>query len=106
MKRWMDGIFSKFGKPALLHTEAGKTLVSVILQSINSQSWQNTDHRYSVLGQVPRGQYIGMLPAGTAVAEGDRILLDGDTYEIRRLEKMRIGRQTAYLWSLCVKREG
>lgn len=90
----------------MLYTTAGRSPVSVIFQSINSRSWQNTDHRHSPLGQIPRGQYICMLPAGTAASAGDRLQVDESSYEIRRLEKMRMGSQTVYLWGLCVEREG
>lgn len=106
MTRWTEKVFARMGRPAVLYTAAGEETVQVIFQSINSRSWQNMDLEYNPLGKVPRGQYLCMLPAGTAAEEGDKLGLDGKKYEIRKLEKMYIGSEVQYLWGLCLERKG
>ena len=82
------------------------TEVTGFFYSVNSRSWQNMEQAVGPLGEIPRGQYICILPAATAAKAGDTIVVGEKSYRIRRVEDMRSGEQVVYRWSLCVERGG
>ena len=105
MDKWMGAFIKRFGQQAVLYAAEQPNPVWVVLQAVQSRSWQNMEGAFSPLGQIPRGQYLCILPAGTPGGEGNILRLQGKCYEIRRLEPVYYGTQTAYLWGLCVEKE-
>ena len=63
------------------------------------------EKNYIPLGEIPRGQYILFLPPEMEAQVGDRVILKGKSYEIRRLEKMLYREKPAYSWGLCTETE-
>ena len=104
MRYWMDRILERYGQPGTVFSGGGSRTVQLILQSVRSLSWQNMDHRHCPLGEIPRGQYICLLPADTAADEGDDLMVEGTEYTFRRVERMKTGEETIYLWCLCVEK--
>lgn len=104
MKKLMDGVLNRYGVPATIHTAAGAQTVKVIFHSVNSSSWQNMERVFSPLGEVPRGQYICVLPADTAAEPEDTLVVDGRSYLLRRVEQMRVFTGPVYRWALCVEK--
>lgn len=96
-------LLSKFG--ASITVEHGKeaTACRGFLRPVTGKYWQNMEHVFSDIGQVPRGQYLYIGPASVAVAQGDRIELEGIGYLVRRAERILIGDACVYCWGLCVQ---
>lgn len=56
------------------------------------------------LGEIPRGQYVYIGPADTAVVDGDTLLVGESSYVFRRVEPYYYGEEAIYLWGLCVEK--
>lgn len=106
----MDKLFARFfhyyGAELTLNDGTSDQTVSGVLFSVNSRSWQNMERAFIALGEIPRGQYICILPAALTVDAGYTVALDGKNYEIRRSELVRAGTTAVYYWCLCVEKGG
>lgn len=105
MRQLMDRLFGLYATEATLLQDRGERTVRVFLQSVNSRSWQNMEQVASPLGMIPRGQYVCILPAGTA-EEGDRLDVGGKVYLICRLAEMTVQSGSVYQWGLCREKGG
>lgn len=105
MRQLMDRLFGLYATEATLVHDDQEQTVCVFLQSINSRSWQNMEQRYSTLGKIPGGQYVCILPAGTA-AEGDTLRVGSKSYRICRVEEMTVKSCSVYQWGLCNEKGG
>lgn len=106
MKKRMDGILRRYGTAATLRTGAGERSVHVFFHSVNSSSWQNMERVFAPLGEVPRGQYICVLPADAAAAPEDTLVVSGREYLLRKVERMDLFTGPMYCWALCVEKGG
>lgn len=102
MRQVFDSLFARYGTRL---TVAGQA-ASGFFSSVNSRSWQNMEQAFGPLGEIPRGQYICMLPVAVAVDFGDTVTVGQKSYQIRRVEAMRFGDTTVYQWCLCVEKGG
>ena len=59
---------------------------------------------FSPLGEVPRGQYVCLLPASTEVAVADTLVVGKTSYQVQRLEDVIVAGKRVYLWSLCMEK--
>ena len=69
-----------------------------------SKSWQNMEKVFSPLGQIPRGQYMIIAPAGIPLAVGTTLKWNGRRCDIRRLEHIMYRNTIVYQWGLCVEK--
>lgn len=106
MRQIMDGVFARYGMDGVITTASGSRSIKVFFHSVNSRSWQNMERMFSALGEVPRGQYVGIFPAETAVATGDGLTVNGKNYTVSRVEPMCDRTGPVYQWSLCVEKGG
>lgn len=97
-----DALFGRYGTTLTIGEEA----VKGFFFSVNSRSWQNMDQSYSSLGEIPRGQYICVLPATAIAAAGDTVQVGEKVFQFRRVEDMRFRNAVLYRWCLCVERGG
>lgn len=104
MKKLMDGIFARYGQPALLCRAGSARQVRAFFWSSNSTSWQNMERMFLPLGEVPRGQYVCVLPADVTAEAGDTLELDTRQYLVRKLEMMSLWTGPVYQWGLCVEK--
>ena len=58
------------------------------------------------LGEMSLGQYILIAPVGAEIKAGDVVLRSGESFRVRRAEKMMYGDADLYIWGLCVKEGG
>lgn len=100
----MDGVFARYGTPATIQTAAGEQQVKVFFYSVNSTAWQNMERQFSPLGEVPRGQYICVLPVNAAADPEDTLTVAGRKYLLRRVEDMAMFTGALYRWALCVEK--
>ena len=73
-------------------------------RAVNSKSWQSMESEATMLGEITRGQYVYLGPAGVTVKEGDSLQLGGRNYLFRRVEPYYYGNEALYLWGLCVEK--
>lgn len=76
------------------------------LQHFDSHSRQNMEFTYGPLGQIPKGQYILMVPVAPKLRVGDVICRGELRVILRRLELFTVGDQPVYYWGLCEETEG
>lgn len=106
MQRMVKKLFADFGTEMLLRQAGQETAFRGFLQTNQSKSWQSMDQNYTPLGEIPRGQYILFLPPQSEAQVGDQVMLDGKSYDIRRLEKMLYRDIPVYSWGLCTETGG
>lgn len=105
MESWMQRLFQMYAVPVTVQSGSEKKEAKAFFQSVNSRSWQNMEQIYGPLGQIPSGQYICILPAGSAQSR-DILLLNEASYRICRLENMMLQDKVIYQWSLCTQKGG
>lgn len=104
MERLFTRLFQRYGMELMLDNGMDCRPVNGVFFSVNSRSWQNMERKYIALGEIPRGQYICILPAYVGVDAGHTVSLQGKNYEVRRAEAVRFGAETMYYWCLCVEK--
>ena len=87
----------------LVHGEQ-RVNIYAMLQHTRSKSWQNMEKKMSLLGRVRSGQYVYIGPAQPAAQVGDHLLLNGQSYELRRVEPIWFRNHPMYCWGLCVQK--
>lgn len=105
MRTLVQRVLQRYGTDAVIVKADTQVQTRAFFHSSNSKSWQNMEKLYSPLGQIPRGQYVCILPAGTAEA-GDTLQISGKEYVICRAEDMTVGAEAVYQWSLCTGKGG
>ena len=73
MKRMADGIFRQYGTAMGLTHDGAEKQIRGFFQPVRSKSWQSMVNAATPLGEIPRGQYVYIGPAGTAVEIGDAL---------------------------------
>ncbi len=106
MDKLFTRLFRRYGIRLRLDDGRGSTQVDGVLFSVNSRSWQNMERAFVALGEIPRGQYICILPASATVEAGYTVTDLDRCYEIRRAEIVRAGSIPVYYWCLCVEKGG
>lgn len=101
MRRMIERIFKKYGTPILRRTVDGDETIRGFWQHTGSLGWKNMQPVYAQLGEVPRGQYLLMLPMEPVIEKGDSIQKGESWYIVRRVEKMWHGEEAIYQWCLC-----
>ena len=86
--------------------EEGLMTFRGIFQHTGSKDWQNMVKTYSLLGQMPRGQYLVLAPVGVNLEAGDRLLVGSRRFAIRRVESVKWMEKPVYTWGLCVELGG
>ena len=104
MKKMVAGILRQYGTSMTLTHGETKKKVRGFFQPVRSKSWQNFTNVATPLGEIPRGQYVYIGPADTAVALGDMLTIGGGRYIFRRVEPYWYGNQPVYIWGLCVEK--
>ena len=104
MRRLMERILDRYGVVAKIQSGSGGMTLKVLFHSINSFSWQNMERMFSPLGEVPRGQYICVLPVKIQLEAGHSVLVNGREYLVRKVELMSLFSGPVYYWALCVEK--
>lgn len=104
MKKLVDGIFRQYGTKMELTCNGTAQEIKGFFQPVRSKSWQSMVNVATPLGEIPRGQYVYIGPADTAVAIGDMLAIGGKNYLFRRVEPYYYGDEAVYIWGLCVEK--
>ena len=106
MRKMVEKIFRRYGSVMTLPAADGEEEFRGFLQHVNSQSRQRVRAEWTVLGEVPDGVYVLILPAGVQIVAGDRVALAQEVYMVHQLENVVYGDEVLYQWGLCVKEGG
>ena len=103
MERYIKEILAQYG--AILTVCHGETQTACrgFLRPVTGKYWQNMEHVFSDIGQVPRGQYVYLGPPEVPLVQGDRVILEGTAYLVRRGECILLGDRCLYYWGLCIQ---
>ena len=103
MERYIKEILAQYG--AILTVCHGETQTACrgFLRPVTGKYWQNMEHVLSDIGQVPRGQYVYLGPPEVPLVQGDRVILEGTAYLVRRGERILLGDRCLYYWGLCIQ---
>lgn len=104
MRKMADGIFRQYGTKMQLTISGTVTQVRGFFQPVRSKSWQSMVNVATPLGEIPRGQYVYIGPADTAVSIGDLLEVSGKSFLFRRVEPYYYGDDVVYIWGLCVEK--
>ena len=104
MRKLMDGVLARYGTMATLYSATGQREMKVFFHSINSTSLQNMERMFCSLGEIPRGQYICVLPADAMAEPEDTLIVADRAYLLRRIEDMAMFTGAVYRWALCVEK--
>ena len=104
MRRTVEKIMSRHGTDMTLVSSGKQQTVRGFFRAVNSKSWQSMESEATMLGEITRGQYVYLGPAGVTVREGDTLVLGGRNYLFRRVEPYYYGNEAVYQWGLCVEK--
>ena len=106
MKKTIEFIIENYG--STVEAVTGETAQScrAFLQPVTSKSWQNMEHTFGPLGEIPRGQYLYLGPVEQNILEVEFLRCHGTEYLVRRADTLLLGDEALYIWGLCVKKGG
>lgn len=106
VQKMVNGILRQYGTTMTIKSCVDESTLEVkgFFQPVRSKNWQNAAYLATPLGEISRGQYVFIGPAGTDVTEGDSLLVGKRTYYFRRVEPYFYGEDTVYIWGLCVEK--
>ncbi len=106
MQDTISRVFARYGEEVTVDRAGEISAFRGIFQHTGSKDWQNMEKAYSLLGEIPRGQYMVLAPAGVELQPGDKLQVGSRLFLIRRAENVRWMAEELYSWGLCVEREG
>ncbi len=104
MRLAVERIMAAHGTDMIVVSSGEQKAARGFFRAVNSKSWQSMESEATLLGEITRGQYAYMGPAGVAVKEGDTLVVGDRSYLFRRVEPYYYGSQVVYLWGLCVEK--
>ena len=104
MRQTVERVFSQYGTDLTIVSGLESKTVRGFFRAVNSKSWQSMESEASLLGEITRGQYVYMGPAGVTIGEGDTLRLGERAYVFRRVEPYYYGDEPVYQWGLCVEK--
>ena len=100
MLRTIRNLLRRHGTRMTLHTAGGAVEFRGFL---HSRGKQNGKRELTVLGEVPGGGYLLILPPDLPCRPGDRVTQGLRRFELRQVEPVLYGDSTLYQWGLCVE---
>lgn len=103
MRQMVEKLLNRFGTQMALCRGKDRWEIYGFFQAVKSRSWQNMEQVATPLGEISRGQYTYLGPAGIA-REGDTLEVGQKRYLFRRVEPYYYGGEAIYQWGLCVEK--
>lgn len=104
MRKTVEKLFADHGTDMIISGASEVKRVRGFFRAVNPTSWQSMESESMILGEITRGQYRYIGPAGVAVEEGDTIKAGNKHYLVRRVEPYFYENETIYLWAACVEK--
>ena len=99
----VEKILRRYGQLVTVNRKEDVFAFLGIFQHTGSKDWHNMEKAYSLLGQIPRGQYMILAPVGITLLVGDKLLVGTRRFSIRRVESVSWREKPLYSWGLCVE---
>ena len=106
MKQAIAFVLQHYGSTVEAVTGESTRSFRAFLQPVTSKSWQNMEHTFGPLGEIPRGQYLYIGPAAEDILGAEFLRCHGEEYLVRRADALLFGDEALYIWGLCVKKGG
>ena len=103
MRSSVEKILRKYGRDVRVEREGESLVFQGFFHHTGSRDWHNMEKAYTVLGQIPRGQYLVLAPTWVMLTMGDVVCCDGRRFSVRRVEAEAFGSEQIYSWALCVE---
>jgi hypothetical protein len=103
MRPAIEKVMRRYGLQMTLARPEETCVFRGIFQHTGSKDWHNMEKAYSLLGQIPRGQYLVLAPVGVTLVMGDRLVVGERRFSIRRVETDTWRGKPMYSWGLCVE---
>lgn len=103
MKNTMEKILCRYGREITVERGEESLVFQGFFHHTGSKDWHNMEKAYTVLGQIPRGQYLVLAPAWTSLTMGDVLRCDERRFSVRRVEAENFQEERIYTWALCVE---
>ena len=103
MRSTVEKILRRYGRDITVDRNGESLVFQGFFHHTGSKDWHNMEKAYTVLGQIPRGQYLVLAPTGVNLAMGDVIRCDGRRFSVRRVEEENLRDERIYSWALCVE---
>ncbi len=106
MERAIRRLLRRYGSPLGLARGEEAWEFRGFLYPVRSEARQNVQWELTALGQVPRGQYVLIAPAGLSCQSGDIVTRGEKEYLLRRSEQIYYGQTPVYIWGVCTEKGG
>ena len=106
MQQMVAKILASYGSAVTLQQGEDTYEIRAFFQPVRSKSWQYLEGNYSPLGEIPRGQYVYLGPVSPRAEAGDTVIVEGNSYWLRRSELILDSGGPVYCWGMCVEKGG
>lgn len=97
-------MLARFGRAVTLHKSDGTDASAIgLLEPVTSKSMQAMQKEIPGAGVISPGQYLYIGRTGDDLASAEYLTAGGESYLIRRWEKVYYQKEAVFLWALCVK---
>ena len=103
MRNTVEKVLGRYGREITVVRGEESLVFQGFFHHTGSKDWHNMEKVYTVLGQIPRGQYLILAPTWVMLGVGDVILCDERRFSIRRVESENLKEEHIYSWALCVE---
>ena len=103
MRSVAEKILRKYGREITVDRGEESLVFQGFFHHTGSKDWHNMEKAYTVLGQIPGGQYLVLAPLWANIAMGDMIRCNGRRFTVRRVEEETFLDEQLYSWALCVE---
>ncbi len=100
----IERMLARFGRAVTLHKSDGTDASAIgLLEPVTSKSMQAMQKEIPGAGVIPPGQYLYIGRTGDDLTSAEYLTAGGESYLIRRREKVYYQKEAVFLWALCVK---
>ena len=103
MQQTMEKLMSRYGTDMTIVSGGNETTVRAFFRAVNSKSWQNMERMLPAGGEIPRGQFLYIGPAGIDVLGADYLIVGEKHFVVRRADTILLHDEPLYVWGLCVE---
>lgn len=97
-------MLARFGRTVTLYKADGTESSTVgMLEPVSSKSMQAMQKEIPGAGVIPPGQYLYIGRAGDDLEAAEYLTAGGESYLIRRWDRVYFQNKAVFLWALCVK---
>lgn len=106
MRAFVERILQGYGSLVTVQDGESARTFRAFVQPVTEKGWQNMQKVIRTLGQVPKGQFVYIGPAGAALSEGQTVQAFGEAFLVRRYETVYLADKALYDWALLQRAGG